>query len=596
MVYKLTTKTDVLAGTQTNVFVGGTENNSYIEIGTVATALAIPQNICIFWDSETSTPGTGWTEVTTFDGRYIKFSGTYGTTASAVAHTHPITGSTYLSTAGSTITNDNQASGVANNHYHNYSVTSAGSTAGPRYVNMRMFYKNASTTEYEFPDGATIMYDQTAVPEGWTMMDFDGYYIRFGTTDLGLDSDSIHTHTFSGTTGREQPNEAHPSQGGTNSTGTGHGHPISGSTNAADMSSWVLGYVSFRFIKKTGESSTWDGTAKYAYALYNSAGTPGNGWAEITTYNNKFLKIGTGAPAVGVASNASHTHTTQGGTTGDDNNRSGGTDAAKTSNLSYHTHSFGSGSATAGTATDPDSVTFRLFRKVLGKMKDYNAEWETPSLLAGTWTSPAAQLAPDTLKSLWWNESLSGGANILVYLRTGASKVICEAAAWQPVAGYTNPNAQSLSSITIGIWVQVKVEFSRIAQDLVDGNNPKLYSANGFLVKFTYSKGAVIAEDAVEFIYDIGFRHFDQPAVDKIFQKILSRHEGEFGSFSVYWETENASNLFTISLGAYPARWDSFFPSDAFGKEVKLKVYKNDLFSFKLKELQGFFSPQPILI
>jgi hypothetical protein len=226
-------------------------------------------------------------------------------------------------------------------------------------------------------------------------------------------------------------------------------------------------------------------------------------------------------------------------------------------------------------------------------MKDYNAEWETPSLIAGTWTSPAAQLSPEVFKSLWWNESLGSGADMLLYIRVGSTQALCLLAAWQPVAGFTNPNAQDLSAIMVNTWVQVKVEFSRV---LITDSNPKLYSANGFLLKFSYSKGAVIAEAAVEFVYDLGFRHFDGPAIDKIFQKLVSRHEGELGSFSVYWETENASGVFTISLLSNPKRWDSFFPSDAFGKEMKLKFYKNDLYSFKVKEIQGFYAPQPMII
>ena len=226
-------------------------------------------------------------------------------------------------------------------------------------------------------------------------------------------------------------------------------------------------------------------------------------------------------------------------------------------------------------------------------MKDYNGSWETPGLTSGTWTSPTMELAPDSLKSLWWNESLVGTDNILVYMRSGATEAACLSAGWLPAGGYTNPNAQELTAITPNIWMQYKIEFSCTDTTV---SNPQVYSANGFVVKFTYSRGAVQAESAVEFIYDIGFRHFDQPSMDKIFQKLTLYFLGSLGSFQAYWETENSSGSFTISLLTYPERWDSFFPSTAFGKEVKLKIYKNDLYSFKLKEIQGFFSPQPVII
>lgn len=238
-------------------------------------------------------------------------------------------------------------------------------------------------------------------------------------------------------------------------------------------------------------------------------------------------------------------------------------------------------------------VSFHLARKILSKMKDYNSSLETATLTMGTWTSPSMQLNPSTFKALWWNESLVGTDGILIYFRTGATKTICEAAAWVPSGGYSQPNAQSLTTAAVGIWVQYKIEFTCTDTTV---SNPKVYSANGFLVKITYSKGATQMETAVELIYDIGFRNFDFPSLDKIFQKINLVFEGTEGSFQVYWETENATGNFTISLGSFPARWDSFFPSTAMGKELKIKIYKNDLYPFKLKEIQGFYSPCPLII
>jgi len=236
-------------------------------------------------------------------------------------------------------------------------------------------------------------------------------------------------------------------------------------------------------------------------------------------------------------------------------------------------------------------VSFHLAKKILGKMQDYNSAWETNAGPTGTWTAPSSQLNPDTLKSLWWNEILTGSDNVLIYMRTGATQVACEAAAW--VGPFTDPNAQTLDSVAEAAWVQYKIEFSCTNTTV---SNPRVYSANGFVLKFSYSKGAAIAESSVEFIYDIGFRHFDQPMIDKIFQKIGSYHLGSGGSFKIMWETENDSGEFVIDLSTNPERWSSFFPSNAFGKQVKIKIYKNDLYTFKLKELQGVYSPQPMIL
>ena len=86
------------------------------------------------------------------------------------------------------------------------------------------------------------------------------------------------------------------------------------------------------------------------------------------------------------------------------------------------------------------------------------------------------------------------------------------------------------------------------------------------------------------------------PAMDKIFKKIVSRHVGDEGSFNILWETENDSGTFIIPLDTYPTYWDSYFPSDAYGKEVNFEIQKNDLYNFKVSEIKGLFSPHRTII
>lgn len=590
IVYKLATKTDALAGTGTQVFIGGTESNPYIEIGSITTALAIPTNMCIFWDSEDTSPGAGWTEITAWADNFIKISATAGTVVAASTHTHPITGQLNATGTGRSQSGQYQNDASTQHTTHSVNITSAASSVVPRYVSFRLFYKNATTTESEFPEGSIVMWDQTAIPEGYTEVGNQGYYVRIGATLLNEAFDSSHLHSFSDYSG--YAGQSGRSNAGGNCPAQQHRHLVAGSTQTKEQNDWELDYVALHFIKRIGETGTWDGTEKYAYALYWTVGAPGNGWSEVSaTYEGRFLKMGEGAVVTGAAANAAHTHEITAGTSGQDTPNAGNSESTSDCEA-HHTHPWTLTTTSANSST-PANVTMRLFRKILGKMKDYNGSWETAGLTTGSWVSPSAQLSPDTLKTLWWNESLVGTDNILVYIRTGATQAICQAAAWMPVGGFTNPNAQSLATITVAIWIQVKVEFSCTDTTV---SNPKLYSADGYLLKFSYSKGAVQAETSVEFIYDIGFRHFEQPAMDKIHQLLISRHEGEFGSFSLYWETENASGTFTISLSSNPKRWQSFFPSDAMGKEVKFRVYKNDLYAFRLKELQGYYSPQPLLI
>lgn len=86
------------------------------------------------------------------------------------------------------------------------------------------------------------------------------------------------------------------------------------------------------------------------------------------------------------------------------------------------------------------------------------------------------------------------------------------------------------------------------------------------------------------------------PSMDKIFKKIISRHVGETGSFNIIWTTENETGTFVVPLDSYPTQWESYFPSTAYGKEVNFEIQKNDLYSFKMSEIKGLFSPQRTII
>lgn len=92
-VYKLRTKNECNDGTKSTIYVGGTEAVPYMEIGSSSSASTIPDDICIFWDQATSTPGSGWVEVTGYDDKLIKISSTYGTTSGGTGHTHTVSGS-----------------------------------------------------------------------------------------------------------------------------------------------------------------------------------------------------------------------------------------------------------------------------------------------------------------------------------------------------------------------------------------------------------------------------------------------------------------------------------------------------------------------
>jgi hypothetical protein len=237
------------------------------------------------------------------------------------------------------------------------------------------------------------------------------------------------------------------------------------------------------------------------------------------------------------------------------------------------------------------TCSFRLCKKLLGKMQDWNDAIET-QYTTGTWVSPSIQINASSLGKLFWNETLIGTDHMIVEFRTGATQSTCESASYG--ADATDPNGTQLSDYaTVNLWIQYKITFT--ATD-TRTSNPRMYFADGFLIKFFYSQSAVVAEDSVEFIYSLGYRNFDLPMVDKIHKKLEVIHEGTLGSFKAQWATENANNEFVVDLNAYPERWSSFFQDTAMGEKFNITIYKNDLYDFILKEINGFYSVEPLII
>lgn len=210
--------------------------------------------------------------------------------------------------------------------------------------------------------------------------------------------------------------------------------------------------------------------------------------------------------------------------------------------------------------------------------------------VTGSFVLPSMNIRAGTLGELSWNESLFHASDTInVYTRTGASQAACEAATWD--GPLSNPNGSPITS-TANTWIQIKFDMKANST----AGSPKIYFTDGFVIRFDYRIGGTVAETAVEFIYEVGFRNFDLPAVDKIFKKIVSVHEATAGNYTLSWYTEYSLGEFTIDLTQFTYRWESFFPSTAFGRKLNLRIYKNDLEDFKVKEYLGIFTPEPVII
>lgn len=588
--YRLRTKTECLAGTQTTVFVGGTENSPYMEIGSTSSAQNIPDKVCIFWDNTGTSPGSGWTDVTTtYEGYFIKMATTAATSA-ATTHTHTFDGSLATMTPGTVNGGDNDSNGgLLSGHGHAYSGTSGTGSAEPKCVHFRLFESNSASTS-EFPDGTIVMWDQPTPPTGWiSYPSGTGFYVKVSSAGtMGVAVYDSHTHSISATSD-SGPGDNAQSVGGSNGSHGTHAHTHTNTTGSSSVNSWELDYAQLHMIQKVSESDTWDGTDKYIQCLVTGSSTP-TGWSIVTTYDDRYLKVGTTSASTGAAANASHTHTVPGGTSSSATVLWGGTYHV-TQIRDDHTHTYATISTGSADAAVPATAELRLFQYHLGKMKDYNAAI-TASATGGTWTAPSQEINAESLGNIFWNETIADATNddVVIHTRTGANQTACEAASWS--AALTDPNGSTIAS-TAADWLQYKIEFT--AADTT-ANNPRVYFTNAYVLKYSYEKGNVEAETSVNFKYDIGFRNFDTPLQDKSFKKIGTVHEGSVGSFVVAWETNNNDDSFNVELSANPDAWESFFQDTAIGKKIDLSVSKNDLQPFRLSEIKGLYSEFPPLI
>jgi hypothetical protein len=312
---------------------------------------------------------------------------------------------------------------------------------------------------------------------------------------------------------------------------------------------------------------------------------------------------------------------------------------------------------------NPEYRTFRMFRKLLGKMVNYN-DAITNVYNNGIYVSPALQLDAESYGHFYFNVEVEGADAISAFFRVGATSAAVTTGI--PLSadhttnkfsaashGYSNGDRIQITASTLPsgilntiLYYVVQVSGIEFKVSLTNGGSPvdfasngttvvskkwsdeiatsgdpmvstpsvfiqylfvftaanttesipTLFYADGHVAKFSYRKGGLIAEAAVEFKYETGWMNNDEPMVDKIYKRIATEHIATGGSLSITWETENATGTWAIDLSRYPKRWHSFFHDNAMGSSLGMKFYKSDLEDLTLKEFKGFYTTQPMLI
>jgi len=207
----------------------------------------------------------------------------------------------------------------------------------------------------------------------------------------------------------------------------------------------------------------------------------------------------------------------------------------------------------------------------------------------GTYTSEVFNISASALGSIYWNEQLGEVGDVNVYTRTGATEAACTGASWSDAL--SSPNGSAIAS-TAAEFFQFKMVLSTTDITLT----PKIVYQDGYVMKFSYTPGGTLVSTDVPFEIDLGERNFGFPYVDKIYKKVVLVHEGTAGNVTLFWETdEGYSGSFVISLSTYPKRWESFFPSTAYGRNIKFRVYKSDTNNYRVQEIFGLWTPRPVI-
>ena len=257
---------------------------------------AVGTNMMVFWDPGFGATPSGWSVITTFDGKFPRGDtvANYGTTGGAGAPYTPTTSSVTVSGPSASINGNGANATVATNtHTHPTPTVTVGADSNgdlPAFRSLQLL-KYGSGIPTFIPGGAIVMFDTNgSIPSGFTRLSAqDSLMLRVNST---VATGGADTATNSVTIGA-LPNSLNAGS----STGTGnqgplaetiHGHyaPAVGNTTAV---STLPPYVQPQLAQANADTAT---LAVALLAMFD--GDPGSGWNVVSgtggAYNQQFLR------------------------------------------------------------------------------------------------------------------------------------------------------------------------------------------------------------------------------------------------------------------------------------------------------------------
>lgn len=295
------------------------------------------------FDGTGGTP-TGYTAITAYDGKYLRFSNSYagfGSTGGSATHTHT-TSSASVGTCGTYSDKQQSGSGAAIQQAHSHSApTSYGGLSAnnaPSYYTLQLIRIDMTTWENsykKFPIGSILLASSTL--SGFTELSrftsADGKLIKLGTAG-STGGSATHTHTLTGTlqnntstynsnTSSDYP--AYPT------LADSHNHTVSITTPSVDIMPIRIQTRMYKVLSKAYRAA--------AGCIAFADGNPSANW-ELVDWNGYFLQsVDSDVVTTG---SSTHAHSSLSGTSSGHNP---GTVAAKDANAINtanrpHYHSF----------------------------------------------------------------------------------------------------------------------------------------------------------------------------------------------------------------------------------------------------------------
>ena len=180
-----------------------------------------------------STIPTGWSQVNTYDGKFIR-GGEDSLTGGADTHTHVYSGYsgysyTYLSADGGS-----NGVGTRSNHRHTINHTHGATNNIPEYYDLRLIKPDSDAGE--IPSGVCAFFLGSVVPDGWSYFSaVEGKFIRVNASESGTGGSNTHTHSYSGNSGGYNPGNGDADAGGDDLCDDGtHYHSIAHTHGTTD--------------------------------------------------------------------------------------------------------------------------------------------------------------------------------------------------------------------------------------------------------------------------------------------------------------------------------------------------------------------------